>query len=37
LGSKLTSNAMFFHHRNPLVQMLLRRVSRFFSVDETAS
>lgn len=37
LGSKLTSNAMFFRHRNLLVQMLLRQVSRFFSVDGTVS
>ncbi|TCL71788.1 GNAT family N-acetyltransferase [Rhizobium sp. BK251] len=37
LGSKLTPNLMFFRHRNPLVQMLLRRVSGFFSVDEASS
>ncbi|KQV65365.1 hypothetical protein ASC90_15005 [Rhizobium sp. Root1220] len=37
LGSKLTSNAMFFHHRNWLVQRLLKRVSRFLSVDGSAS
>jgi predicted N-acyltransferase len=35
LGSRLTSNLMFFRHRNPVLQALLRLVSPMFSVDET--
>ncbi len=34
LGSKLTVNAMYFRHRNPLLQRLLRLVSPLFSTDE---
>ncbi|MFS8045239.1 GNAT family N-acetyltransferase [Rhizobium sp. BR 314] len=34
LGSKLTANAMFFRHRNPVLQGLLRLVSPLFSTDE---
>jgi predicted N-acyltransferase len=34
LGSKLTANAMYFRHRNPLLQRLLRLVSPLFSADE---
>ena len=34
LGSKLTANAMYFRHRNPLLQRLLRLVSPLFSTDE---
>ncbi|WP_113468034.1 peptidogalycan biosysnthesis protein [Rhizobium mayense] len=34
LGSKLNANAMYFHHRNPLLQGVLRLVSPLFSTDE---
>ncbi|MBB3456801.1 hypothetical protein FHT86_005112 [Rhizobium sp. BK313] len=34
LGSKLTANAMFFRHRNPVLQKILRLVSPLFSTDE---
>lgn len=34
LGSKLTANAMYFRHRNPFFQKLLRLVSPLFSTDE---
>ncbi|AYG67744.1 MULTISPECIES: GNAT family N-acetyltransferase [unclassified Rhizobium] len=34
LGSKLTANAMYFRHRNPFLQRLLRLVSPMFSSDE---
>jgi hypothetical protein len=34
LGSKLTANAMFFRHRNPFLQKILRLVSPLFSTDE---
>lgn len=34
LGSNLTANAMFFRHRNPFLQRLLRLVSPLFSTDE---
>ena len=34
LGSKLTANAMYFRHRNPFLQGLLRLVSPMFSTDE---
>lgn len=34
LGSKLTGNAMYFRHRNPFFQKLLRLVSPLFSTDE---
>ncbi|MFK0164688.1 GNAT family N-acetyltransferase [Rhizobium sp. NPDC090279] len=34
LGSQLTANAMYFRHRNPLLQRLLRLVSPLFSTDE---
>ncbi|AGB72835.1 MULTISPECIES: GNAT family N-acetyltransferase [Rhizobium] len=34
LGSKLTANAMYFRHRNPFLQGLLRLVSPLFSTDE---
>ena len=37
LGSKLTSNAMFFRHRNPFLQRLLRLVSPLFSSDEAGA
>lgn len=37
LGSKLTSNAMFFRHRNPFLQGLLRLVSPLFSSDEAGA
>ncbi|MDL2399643.1 GNAT family N-acetyltransferase [Rhizobium mayense] len=34
LGSKLTANAMFFRHRNPFLQKILRLASPLFSTDE---
>jgi hypothetical protein len=34
LGSKLTANAMYFRHRNPFLQGVLRLVSPLFSTDE---
>ncbi|TXI01525.1 MAG: GNAT family N-acetyltransferase [Rhizobium sp.] len=34
LGSKLTANTMYFRHRNPFLQRLLRLVSPLFSTDE---
>ncbi|MFK0690104.1 GNAT family N-acetyltransferase [Mesorhizobium sp. IMUNJ 23033] len=34
LGSKLTANTMFFKHRNPVVQRLLRLVAPLMSIDE---
>ena len=34
LGSKLTANTMFFKHRNPVVQWLLRLVAPLLSFDE---
>jgi predicted N-acyltransferase len=34
LGSKLTANTMFFKHRNPVVQRLLRLVAPLLSIDE---
>jgi hypothetical protein len=34
LGSKLTANTMFFKHRNPVVQRLLRVVAPLLSMDE---
>jgi len=37
LGSQLTANAMYFHHRNPLLQRLLRLVSPLFSTDEAVA
>lgn len=37
LGSQLTANAMFFRHRNPVLQKILRLVSPLFSTDEVGS
>ncbi|MBN8951913.1 MULTISPECIES: GNAT family N-acetyltransferase [unclassified Rhizobium] len=37
LGSKLTANAMYFRHRNPLLQGLLRLVSPLFAADEAGA
>jgi len=37
LGSKLTANAMYFRHRNPLLQGLLRLVSQLFAADEAGA
>ncbi|CAN7458360.1 GNAT family N-acetyltransferase [Rhizobium rhizogenes] len=34
LGSKLTANTMFFRHRNPVLQKILRLVSPLLSTDE---
>ncbi|WP_173993817.1 GNAT family N-acetyltransferase [Agrobacterium fabrum] len=34
LGSTLTANTMYFRHRNPVLQTLLRLVSPLFSTDE---
>ncbi|KQO75045.1 hypothetical protein ASF29_14195 [Rhizobium sp. Leaf262] len=34
LGSTLTANTMFFRHRNPAVQALLKLLSPMFSTDE---
>ena len=34
LGSQLTANTMFFRHRNPVLQKILRLVSPLFSTDE---
>ncbi|AYG60906.1 GNAT family N-acetyltransferase [Rhizobium jaguaris] len=34
LGSKLTANAMFFRHRNSILQKILRLASPLFSADE---
>lgn len=36
LGSRLTPNEMYFRHRNPVLQRLLRAVSPFFAADEAA-
>ncbi|WFU08639.1 GNAT family N-acetyltransferase [Rhizobium sp. CB3090] len=36
LGSTLTANAMFFRHRNPVLQKILRLVSPLFSTDEAS-
>lgn len=36
LGSKLTSNSMFFRHRNPVLQAVLRLASPLLSADETS-
>ncbi|MGO4440753.1 GNAT family N-acetyltransferase [Rhizobium sp. RAF56] len=35
LGSRLTPNLMYFRHRNPVLQALLRLVSPLFSLDES--
>ncbi len=35
LGSRLTRNTMFFRHRNPIIQAVLKLVSPMFAVDET--
>jgi len=35
LGSRLTPNLMYFRHRNPVLQTLLRLVSPLFSLDES--
>ncbi|NTF82741.1 GNAT family N-acetyltransferase [Rhizobium rhizogenes] len=34
LGSQLTANTMFFRHRNPVLQKILRLVSPLLSTDE---
>ncbi len=36
LGSRLTANTMFFRHRNPIVQALLRLVSPLFAIPDSA-
>ncbi|MBJ6134521.1 GNAT family N-acetyltransferase [Ochrobactrum sp. Q0168] len=36
LGSRLTRNTMFFRHRNPIIQTLLKFVSPMFAIDEKA-
>lgn len=35
LGSQLTENALFFRHRNPLMQVILRWVSEWIAADGT--
>lgn len=34
LGSRLTRNTMFFRHRNPIIQTLLKFVSPLFAIDQ---
>lgn len=36
LGSRLTPNEMYFRHRNPVVQRLLRMVAPYFAADEAS-
>ncbi|WP_201769411.1 peptidogalycan biosysnthesis protein [Paracoccus aminophilus] len=36
LGSQLTANFMFFRHRNPILQRVLRWVSPLFAIEESA-
>lgn len=36
LGSRLTPNEMYFRHRNPVVQRLLRLVAPYFAADEAS-
>jgi len=36
LGSSLTANAMYFRHRNAVLQLVLKTVSPFFSGDDGA-
>jgi uncharacterized protein len=36
LGSSLTRNSMYFKHRNPVVQGLLRLIAPLFGMDETS-